>query len=1057
MRYMYMLLLLYGHGHVRGACVGKSATRPWMEERAQLVAHAGASNALDVDQPAAPAPTQCARCRWTRRLSLALAGIALVSSLLTTNAMQQGGARTRAPNILLFEADQARPDAHSAELTPNLEAIHVEGVRFSRAYSSTPICTPARLALLTGRSTMRHGMRAYREHVPAHRTSHLELISTMAAHGYHTAVVGKNHFGLDQGHRFNSHGFAEMHLHEGLLAYDPLSPNFVRLDDYGEWFNRSCPGCDPLATHRGYSATWRNAATGSTPYNSIEGFVYPHPEELHPTHWTADMAIQSIDRWLSLRRTVQQQALFLKVSFHRPHSPYDPPDRIFRQVLARVEELATPATGDWDAQYASGGNCTAAEFSYCGSSCGYQAYCGRLQTEDARRTRAFYYASLAFVDEQAGRVLSRMRNAESEWHNTFVLYLSDHGDALGDHNLWRKGYPYEQVASVPFYMRWPDSWDGEMAILRGTVLAHLVELRDVFPTLADVAGISLEGSVEARPDGLSLLPLLRADTPTQWRDVLMLELSQCNFNDMNWVALTDGRVKYIRHINHVSEQLFDLVSDPYEEHDLAQANASTVAAWRARLASEFVREQRDLKWISPDGSLAEARSCAAYESLVACDTTRRVGHVEVGATPQHTISPDLFSMFIETEINYGGEGGLYAELIRNGDFEALGRGCLDNCPLKPPWKLQPMVATDGRDAHEPPADEGDFRPWSAFGGARPHVDSTTAPFRSNPYSLRIDCDHAECGVRNPGYWGIGVRPGCAALNLSLFIRSLSSSPLRIAARLVHGDSILTEAAIVQDGTSGATVDGWNHYRAWLQPRTNETKAASLEIVLLETDQPCTFWLDSVSLFPSDAVGGIFRRDIFDKLQALNPGFIRLPGGNYLEGFGPHSRWDWRKTLGRTAARPGHYNAAWGYWVRDGLGLFEMLRLCELLLAPCQLSVFTGYSIKVPYIPLNESDVFAQDALDLLEFANEAPGISAFASLRSDMGHPSPFYLSRLEVGNEERVQDEYASHYVLISQRLWARHPNLTIVASGRWQSADDVEGSPCLMGARCDVWDEHL
>ena len=143
--------------------------------------------------------------------------------------------------------------------------------------------------------------------------------------------------------------------------------------------------------------------------------------------------------------------------------------------------------------------------------------------------------------------------------------------------------------------------------------------------------------------------------------------------------------------------------------------------------------------------------------------------------------------------------------------------------------------------------------------------------------------------------------------------------------------------------------------------------------------------------------GLFRPDVFETLRELRPGFVRTPGGNYLEGFGPRTRWDWKKTLGPAAARPGHYNAAWRYWVTDGLGLYELLTLCELLGAPCQMSVYSGYSMGAPYVPLNESGVFADEACDLLDFANAAEGSSRWAATRASMGHAAPFGLHRLEV------------------------------------------------------------
>lgn len=145
---------------------------------------------------------------------------------------------------------------------------------------------------------------------------------------------------------------------------------------------------------------------------------------------------------------------------------------------------------------------------------------------------------------------------------------------------------------------------------------------------------------------------------------------------------------------------------------------------------------------------------------------------------------------------------------------------------------------------------------------------------------------------------------------------------------------------------------------------------------------------------------------------------------------------------------------------DGLGLYEMLILCELLDAPCQLSAYTGYSMLAPYASMSESERFARDALDLLDFANGET--STLAAARARMGHPASFNLRRLEVGNEERILtiEGYAAHYDLITSRLWQRYPKLQIVAAGRWRgplSANEDPGSPCLLGMRCDMIDQHF
>ena len=267
-----------------------------------------------------------------------------------------------APHILLIEADQMRADMHAASgrqplngvaAAPNLDSLAAEGAWFSHAYSSTSICTPARLALLTGRSTWRHGMRAYRSMVPPfNRNWSMAMPAVLAEHGYHTVAVGKNHYGLDRGANV-AHGFAEFHLHEGLLEFDERSNPDSILDEYDVFFRAACPGCDPLATGRGPSGSKWRGEHGATPYNSRTPFIYPYAEELHPTHWTAEMAITVFNAWLDRwNRGITASPLFLKVSFHRPHAPYDPPERWLNKTIMHIGGFSLPVRSNWSHMYA---------------------------------------------------------------------------------------------------------------------------------------------------------------------------------------------------------------------------------------------------------------------------------------------------------------------------------------------------------------------------------------------------------------------------------------------------------------------------------------------------------------------------------------------------------------------------------------------------------------------------------------------------------------------------------------------------------------------------------
>ena len=437
--------------------------------------------------------------------------------------------------------------------------------------------------------------------------------------------------------------------------------------------------------------------------------------------------------------------------------------------------------------------------------------------------------------------------------------------------------------------------------------------------------------------------------------------------------------------------------------------------------------------------------------------SERQGQLLVERQRRHAISPDLISLFLETEINFGGEGGLYAECIRNRDFETLGRGNLGEgwaetvADIK--RKHDAGVRAGRRlDPQEPAANQTDYRPWRAFGGARAVIDNSSAPFPNNPHALLLAGSHGA-GVANPGYWGIGVRPG-VGYRLSMWAIARGAPMARLGVQLVEGSRVLCNATFT-------LTRWWERHEAFLRPAIPTfAAAATLEVVLL---QQGAVLLDHVSLMPDDAAGGIFRADVFGALAALRPGFVRFPGGNYLEGHGPRTHWDWKATVAAPAhGRKGHYNSAWKYWVSDALGLFELLLLAELLRTAPQVSVFTGYHLDARGYPEGRSGErlgvrCAQDALDLIQFAN-GPTSSVWGTRRAALGHPEPFQLRRLEIGNEERdlSSQGYAAHYRTITQAIWRKHPEMYVVACGFWDDKVGMVGNPCLAGQRCDAWDEH-
>ncbi|MDP7061692.1 MAG: arylsulfatase [Planctomycetota bacterium] len=486
-----------------------------------------------------------------------------VAALLLLSASAQTSPQTDAtfvrhagqPNIIFIMADQMRADflgcADNASVhSPNLDRIAAEGAHFRRAYSSTPSCTPARAAVLTGQAPWNHGMLGYSK--VAERYSK-ELPRLMESAGYFSWAIGKNHFHPQR----NTHGYRGVELDESGRVQDS---GFV--SDYRQWFARVAPKQDPDATGIGW--------------NEYPAKAYVLDEKLHPTTWTGDRAVAFLQDYK------KDQPFFLKVSFARPHSPYDPPQRFLDAV--DIQDVPDFALGAWSE--AANGN-----FRNPDKLSAARNNLGKAVTMESRRA---YAANIAFIDEQVGRILASLEQREL-LEDTLIIFTSDHGDMLGDHHLWRKTYAYEGSAGIPMLMRWGSK---TLEAPRGQNRDELVELRDLLPTFLDAAGAKIPDSV----DGRSLLDPV-SGRGEGWRDRLDLEHSRCYWAGNKWTALVSARWKYIFHAHDGSEQLFDLVNDPKEQNDLATREDHQVVleVWRGRMANHL--EERGEQWVK-DGAPA---------------------------------------------------------------------------------------------------------------------------------------------------------------------------------------------------------------------------------------------------------------------------------------------------------------------------------------------------------------------------------------------------------------------------------------------------------------------
>lgn len=471
------------------------------------------------------------------------------------------------PHILLFVTDQFRHDAFSPKITPNLYSLSQSSTKFVNAYTSTPTCTPARAGLLTGKSPWHHGMLGYANSVDCTKypTTLPSVLTELL--GYDSYIAGKNHFGTyPDGHAFVDHGYQHMRNYEGLTT--------SRLDDYQVFFNETYPGMDPHATCDLGWNEWRSCP-------------YWYEEYAHPTNWTTRRALRFLEDF-DFSDSSSDRPLFLKVSYHRPHSPYDPPRRLFDKHLNAPPVDRFINNSAWDKQFL---NDTAMPRG---------AWHGDPGADAARHSRAGYLASAEYVDEGVGLILAWLERRGLTDH-FFVAHTSDHGDMLGDHNLWRKGYPYEASSRLHFSMKLPSQREG-------AVSRAIVENRDIAVTLYDMLGV-LDRVRQMDPlvNGKSLLGILRGDETSvrQWLD---MEHSIVYDKRIHWNAIVgfhEGSLwKYIFRAYDGEEQLFNLSRDPNESHDLADAAGAqdVLGMWKTLMIRQFEEEDRGEHWLK-DGRL----------------------------------------------------------------------------------------------------------------------------------------------------------------------------------------------------------------------------------------------------------------------------------------------------------------------------------------------------------------------------------------------------------------------------------------------------------------------
>ena len=391
------------------------------------------------------------------------------------------------------------------------------------------------------------------------------------------------------------------------------------------------------------------------------------------------------------------------------------------------------------------------------------------------------------------------------------------------------------------------------------------------------------------------------------------------------------------------------------------------------------------------------------------------------------ISDELIGIFFE-DISSSADGGLYAELVQNGSFE-YSPAERDGWGAGTSWKQ--------------------IRPGHSLGTMQVRMDNPLNA--NNPTYMRLHTERAKeyydykgwkgYGLENGGFDGISVKAG-EKYDFSMFLRNIGGAKqVRVALVEPQQGWPPRDPKLLAEATFDVSSPSWNKYEAVLTADTTSTKAV-LQILVLTVGN---LDIDQVSLMPQDTYKGHgLRKDLAQALADLHPKFMRFPGGCVVHG-GGDGFWDtyrWKTTIGPKEQRKGIKNT-WGYHQSMGLGYYEYFQFCEdlgmepLPILPCGVScqgTNGGWGMYPTQAqdacPMEEMDEWANEALDLIEWANGDPATSKWAKMRADAGHPKPFNLKYLGLGNEEKISPEFEERFKYIYNKVMEKYPNIVIVGT---------------------------
>lgn len=442
-----------------------------------------------------------------------------------------------APNILWICTDQQRWDTlgcygNRLTKTPNLDRLATSGVVFDRAYSQSPVCTPSRASLLTGRYPRTTRCRQNGQSIPV---DEILVTQILADAGYIGGLSGKLH--LSTCHPAESPG-TERRINDGYDEFhwshhpDPDWPT----NEYIHWL-------------RGQGAEYCRQSIAESSYVN-----FGMPEKYHHTTWCAQQAIDFIECNARFGHP-----WFFSVNVFDPHHPFDPPAEFLQRYLERLDEIPLP-------DYADGELDDKPVFQRVDHAGAYGGDAGYAFTDmtgtDHRMIRAAYWAMCDLIDVQVGRMLASL-DRTGQRDNTVVVFTTDHGEMLGDHGIYLKGpYFYEPAVHVPLLISWPGAIEG------GRRSQALVELVDLAPTLLDAAGLARHAGMQGR----SLWPMLSGQ---HGLDQHHEDVYSEYYNAMPWHKDPAAYTTMLRTETHklvvthglATDELYDLLEDPLERHN----------------------------------------------------------------------------------------------------------------------------------------------------------------------------------------------------------------------------------------------------------------------------------------------------------------------------------------------------------------------------------------------------------------------------------------------------------------------------------------------------------